>query len=103
VTSFAIIPRGGFGNELSDRLELAADVTRARSPADAFKSGADVVIAALHREDRRLLATCDGAAFANSIRNLAGSGADHWSIRSPADRVTAVSWSGDTSVASRTP
>lgn len=70
MTSFAIIPRGGFGNELSDRLELAADVTRARSPADAFKSGADVVIAALHREDRRLLATCDGAAFANSIRLL---------------------------------
>jgi bacteriocin biosynthesis cyclodehydratase domain-containing protein len=70
LTSFAIIARGEFGIEVAARLRRITNAVRTAAPAEAFDSGAAVVIVALQREDRGLLARCDELAFTRAARFL---------------------------------
>jgi hypothetical protein len=68
--SLAIIARGAFGIEVATRLQRTTSIIRTAAPAAAFDSGAALVIVALQREDRGLLAKCDEFAFTNAARFL---------------------------------
>ncbi|MGN6872371.1 MAG: hypothetical protein ACTHMY_28615 [Solirubrobacteraceae bacterium] len=68
--SLAIIARGEFGIEVASQLQRITNTRQTAAPAEAFDSGAALVVVALQREDRGLLAECDEVAFGKAARFL---------------------------------